>query len=286
MARFVYITDTHYGANPVIYQQQQAYPEMLEELIALLDSWIVRDGEIDFVLHGGDLVDSASRDNVRAARKLLQLSVPVYLCLGNHDLTDPDALAIWLAEAPELFPNRNPNYSLETEDCLVHVVPNQWCETPYYWQLEQKPHFTPDQVDALREKLTISPNAVHVLCTHSPVLGVPGEQTGFDGTYHDPDEAFTRRVSEIVSQHQHVRCVLGGHSHINTCVERGSTHFVTGSAFVETPFEFKLFEIGPGSVRMCTLSLALQVSFKAEYNYDKTYVQGRSRDRKFETLPL
>jgi len=46
---------------------------------------------IDFILHGGDMIDSTTEDHIVAATNAFDLAVPVYLCLGNHDLTTPDA---------------------------------------------------------------------------------------------------------------------------------------------------------------------------------------------------
>ena len=57
-------------------------------MLECLDKWIQSHPGIDFVLHGGDMVDLATVENIRAARDLFSLSVPVYLCLGNHDMTD------------------------------------------------------------------------------------------------------------------------------------------------------------------------------------------------------
>ena len=110
--RFVYIADSHVGAGDVGYRQQPRYADRLPELAALLDAWIRQAGDIDFVLHGGDLIDVTSVDNIRAARELFRLSVPVYLCLGNHDLTEENALDLWLAEAPAFFPDDAPVFTV------------------------------------------------------------------------------------------------------------------------------------------------------------------------------
>ena len=44
-------------------------------------------GPVDFVLHGGDMIDSTREEHIDRAAEMFRLSVPVYLCLGNHDLT-------------------------------------------------------------------------------------------------------------------------------------------------------------------------------------------------------
>jgi len=88
---------------------------------------------IDFVLHGGDMIDSATDENILAAAELFDLPVPVYLCLGNHDLTVPDALALWVKLAPGFFKDGKPDCTIMTNDCVIHVAPNHWDEIPFFW---------------------------------------------------------------------------------------------------------------------------------------------------------
>lgn len=292
MTRFVFIADTHFGADPMGFQQQKGYPCELGQIVAMLDEWIRKDGGIDFVLHGGDMIDNATEANIRKAGKLFRFSVPVYLCMGNHDLTDPYALKMWVSLAPEFFPDGKANFSVQSGDCVVHVVSNQWCDTPYYWDLqcEQKPYFLSDQREGLEKALAKHPKAVHIFSTHSPVLGVPPQQTGFDEPYHVPTGDFSETVLGLVQRHPQIRCVLSAHSHINMHVEERGVHFVTVSGLVEAPFEFKVIEVESGTIRMSTANLVSQVGFKTEYDYDKTWVQGCPKDRAFEdhygqTLP-
>ena len=56
------------------------------------------------------------------------------------------------------------------------------------------------------------------------------------------------------------------------------------SALVETPFEFKLIEAGPGHLRLTTHGLLPAAQFGPEYDFNRTYVQGREPDRQFEEL--
>ena len=60
MTKFVYIADSHVGAGETGYHQQPRYADRLPELIVLLDAWIQQNSDIDFVLHGGDMVDAVS----------------------------------------------------------------------------------------------------------------------------------------------------------------------------------------------------------------------------------
>ncbi len=193
MTRFIYITDTHIGANGEGYHQQPQYAGNLPRMLECLDQWIQSHPGIDFVLHGGDMVDLATEENIRAARVLFSLSVPVYLCLGNHDMTDARALDIWLREAPDFFPGGGVNYTLDFAGAQIHVLPNHWDDTPNYWDgAHLRPHFREEQVSYLRDKAAVVD--CQILCTHSEVAAVPSAQTGFEKPYHTPLPAFVDAV--------------------------------------------------------------------------------------------
>ena len=283
MARFVYIADTHLGADPAMFWQQPSYPGRLPELLGLLDDWIRGDGAIDFILHGGDLVDAPTDENLLAAADLFRLSVPVYLTLGNHDLSEPDALARWLSVAPDFFPADCPEFAIHAPGCSVHVRTTHWGRTPYHWDTEMDARFAPGQLDGLDEAVGCAPESVHLFATHSPAVAIPVEQTGAGEFDHNPGEPFTNAMLGATVRHPQVRCLLGAHNHVNVCVPRGSVHCVTVSAFTETPFEFKVIKAVPGELRMSTVSLLEQVSFEAEYEAGRAFVQGRECDRWFDT---
>ena len=48
---------------------------------------------------------------------------------------------------------------------------------------------------------------------------------------------------------------------------------------METPFEFKLIEVDESNFKISTHNLISQVKFKASYDFDKVFVQGRLIDR-------
>lgn len=287
MARFIFLTDTHLGAtNDVGYTQQPRRADQLPALLALLERWILRDaatrqhgGSIAFVLHGGDMVDDATPEFVREAAATFRLSVPVYLALGNHDLTRRDAAAVWLTEARRFFPDGGFVTTLRGEGWMLHVIPTQWCDTAYFWEQAQRPHFLPEHLAGLERALAAHPDSVHLLCTHGEALAVPPDQSGLHAPYHPPLASYTETVTDLLRRYPQLRGVLGGHNHINTHGVVGQAHVVTGSAFVETPFEFKVIEVNGGGWSMRTVALLPEVAFHAAYDWDRTFVQGRARDR-------
>ncbi|HWL53476.1 MAG TPA: metallophosphoesterase [Chthoniobacteraceae bacterium] len=286
MTRFVYLSDTHLGTASPGYQMQPACAGQLGEIFGALEQWIREDGAIDFVLHGGDLLDNGRRDTIAASVETFRLPVPTFLCLGNHDLTEKESLENWLSLRPDLFPQGRPEFTVETADLAVHVVPNHWNGLHHHWPGEiNEPCFFPDQMEALDRRCRAAKGRVQIVATHTPIFGLPPAQTGLAEPLHEPEAAWVAPLREVVHAHPGVRCVLGGHSHLNMCLERERVHYITASALVETPFEFKLFEIGPGSLTMQTIPLADRLPFAPAYRAERAYVQGRECDRAL-SLPL
>lgn len=280
MTRFIFLADTHLGANPMGYTQQPGYPERIGELIPALES-LVRDvGGVDVILHGGDMVDTASARAISDAAALFPAALPVRLCLGNHDLSCDGALDLWMRHGARFFPGGEPDYTIAAPGCAVHVLTTHWSATPFLWKDTLDEHFLHGQLDWLDEQVRRCGNDVQMLVTHSPARGVPPDQTGLAEPLHPPTPAFQGTIDAILRRHPQIRCVLGAHTHMNMNAVSGSIHRVTVSSFVETPFECKLFEVEQGKVSMTTVSLAGRLSFKAEYDAAKHYVQGREQDRK------
>ncbi len=280
MTRFLLIADTHWGAGTGGFKVQPKYDEKLPEILTALKSWMAENDPIDFILHGGDMVHHPTHTGIQQAIDLFQFDIPVHLCIGNHDLTIPDCLQDWLSLAPNFFGNNSPNYTVEAKDCIIHVIPNQYCDTPYFWERISEAYFLETQIRYLETQLSARPESPHIILTHSPVLGIPVDRTGFDKPYHVPAEQFTECVTQIAEKFN-IPCVLGAHSHVNMNEVQNGVHYITVSSFVETPFEFKLFEIDQSTLKMTTLNLLDRINFDAVYNFDQTFAQGRLCDRTF-----
>lgn len=281
MTRFIYLTDTHIGANPVGYHQQPAYPEQVNQLLNILEKEI-KTNPIDFVIHGGDLVDSCTQENIRQASDLFSLSVPVYLCLGNHDLDTENALGTWLKNAPSLFQNNQPSFEIINENCMVHIAPNHWeAGLEFYWKGDQDPYLSDHQMGRIEEKIIKFPDYIHILVTHSPVFGMKTEQSGLPGVIHEAPYPFRKQMKYLVNRHSNLKLVLSGHSHMNTITSLDHCQFVTGSAFVETPFEYKIIDVTSTHLSVSThrINMDQLVGFQPLYNEEKSFVQGREMDR-------
>ena len=68
-----------------------------------LKTYLHGQGDIDFMLHGGDMINTLSEAEIIAAVTAFDWDIPVHLCLGNHDLDAPTAVERWLALAPRFL---------------------------------------------------------------------------------------------------------------------------------------------------------------------------------------
>ncbi|MDD2480254.1 MAG: metallophosphoesterase [Victivallaceae bacterium] len=278
--KFLYIADTHVGGSDSVgYMQQKRYLKYFEEVIAVFVEWIKQRGDIDFVIHGGDMVENSSTENIAKAVQLFeQLPCPIYLALGNHDLTEDDSINKWLATAPAFFRDQSVDFSFIQENMKFDLLSCHWGEQDYYWNNSepQIPYLNKKQIG-----LTAGDgNNYQVLVTHSPIFGLPPEQTGLGKCLHPPTGNFGSVIHSLALK-QGISLVLGAHTHMNMHVCKDGIHYVTVSAFSETPFEFKFFELIGKSISMQTVSLIDLLGIKGTYDFNKTYTQGRACDRSF-----
>ncbi|MCM3041297.1 metallophosphoesterase [Paenibacillus motobuensis] len=279
MTKFAFLSDTHIGANPIGFHQQPAYPEKMEELIAEIKA-LAREGEIDFVLHGGDMIDRCELETIQESGRLFQMDVPVYLSLGNHDVDRIDAEEIWLQHAPQFFNGFSPQYTIRHENCVIHVIPNQWeIGSTYYWEQAQNPYFTKYQLNKLKIELDQHTEYVHLLAIHNPIFGISSEQTGMDHVIHDVPAEFRETVLNLMHEYPHIKGVLSGHNHVNTLKRTSEGFFVSNSAFIETPFAYKLIEITDKQINITSKTVDTSSSFSPKYNSNRAYVYGREQDR-------
>lgn len=278
MTKFIYITDTHLGGSAKTYKQQTAYREILDELLLLLNEKINEIGNIDFIINGGDVIDQYEESLLTKTKQSFSMSKPVYFCLGNHDLTEPEAAENWFKKAPEFFKDNSLHFELETKDCMLHILPNHWCKKEYFWKKEQEPYFSLKQLERLTEKLKNNPMP-HIIITHANILGISREQTGFEEEYHAQKESFIKTFSELLKSYPQIKCIICAHNHINSINILENVPVVSAASFTESPFEFKLFEIDKNTLSIKTFNLSADLRLKTDYDFNKTFVQGRNKDR-------
>lgn len=280
MVRFLFMTDTHLGSNGKGFQQQPAYPDLIGELLDGIREVLKEEAGIDFILHGGDMVDSCTESNIEQARESFRFEVPLYLSVGNHDLDQPDAKELWLGGAPEFFAHGSLDYTVDMGECVLHVMPNQWEPGQlYYWKEAQVPFFTDVQMHDLEAAIGESPDRIHILSVHNPVFGIMPQQTGLDKPIHEVDGDFRRFVLDLMHKYPQLKCVLSGHNHIHSLNWANGGIALSSSSLIETPFEYKIVTVDGSSIRVETHRVPIRDGGRFEYNEKRGYVQGRPQDR-------
>jgi 3',5'-cyclic-AMP phosphodiesterase len=261
--RFIYLADTHIGGSDNTgYTQQTRYLRYFSEIMACLKNYIKTSGDIDFVMHGGDIIEQTTPETITAAAEFFgQLPCPTYLALGNHDLTDDNSVELWLKYAPQFFPTGNPDFRLTRDGVQLDVLLCNWGVVPALWKPEeaQVPWLSAAQFQQL--DTLDSDCSTQLIVTHSPMYGIPPEQHG--GTYalHAPVGDFCEKMGKHL---QSTALVLGAHTHMNMALKQAGCYFATVAAFSEMPFELKIVEVTHDKLSMKTVNLSSMVSFRGE----------------------
>jgi 3',5'-cyclic-AMP phosphodiesterase len=279
--KFIYLADTHVGGSDNEgYRKQPRYLKYFQEIIECLKNYINDTGDIDFIIHGGDMVDKTTPGTIKASGDFFnQLPCPTYLVLGNHDLTELESISMWLKYAPQFFPEGKVDFRLIKDGVQLDALQCNWCEIPAYWSAgkTQTPWFTSEQFEQISE---ITPSChTQIIAFHSPMYGLPTEQHGGTQPSHAPAGDFSKKLSPALVN---ASLVLGAHNHMNMAIFNNNCHYVTTPGFSEMPFEFKVIEATRQKLSMQTVNLNTVVPFHGEYDFDSTYVQGRSCDRTIE----
>ena len=279
--KFIYLADSHIGGSDSAgYCQQERSLRYARDIFDELRHWLHEHPEVDFMIHGGDMADSGTGANILQAKEFFAaLPCPCFLALGNHDLTETDSLQKWLQIVPEFFPEQQTDYSFLQGDVRFDILTVHWGKQEFFWDPSeaQIPWFSDQQFNQLQKGLC---GKRRILITHAPPCGLPEAQTGLQNPLHPPAGNFETILQQLAEEYS-LDLILGAHNHMNLATRRDPAWLVTSSAFSETPFEFKLFEINDKKLCMETISLVNQLPFRSSYDHQKSYVQGRPCDRKF-----
>jgi 3',5'-cyclic AMP phosphodiesterase CpdA len=283
-----HITDTHWGAPDDAWGRHPTRPDLLPELFARLDERM-REAKADLLVHGGDLVHSATQEEqAAAAAQLDRLSVPTLLALGNHDLVDSGAYPSWSREFQRFLPGGRGDYLVGCEGADVVVLANQWTgpgEQPaFFWDHDTRndPVLTEQQLNWLDSRLQGSDRPV-VVVLHAALFGAEPERTGLEQVEDEAPEDYRDSILRVLDRHKNVRLVLTGHRHFTAAWDRGHYRVLATAAFCEPPFHYRVIELDPDrqEVRVDTRSAADPEEVNALMDPSAAWTTGAESDRTF-----
>ncbi|NLU76505.1 phosphodiesterase [Streptomyces sp. HNM0575] len=191
---FAHISDTHLGQD-----RADGGARALERTERVLRALDALPGELDAVVHTGDVTDHGTPEEYAQAAKLLGASRHTVLhCPGNHDARGPYRAALLDGDPDDSAPvNR------------LHVLPGAtfaMCDSSIPGRGDgYLDDATLDWLDAALAGAHRDRPAF--VCFHHPPLRLHGQ-------YVDPIRQFgEERLAAVVERHPHVAALLCGHSH-------------------------------------------------------------------------
>lgn len=285
--RFAYLTDTHIGCDAGGYQLQPRYLGRETALFQGLGRWL-KEKRVTFVVHGGDLTDHGLPHEMRRAGELCSLlGVPVYLCLGNHDLAQADSMRHWSEVSL-------PNVAIAHHCFAVDVGAARLIMTSHHWHSQvdhqwitdapQTPRLDADQQEALRALLAESARPA-IAVTHAPLNEVPAAQRGTPVPFHPPHEPYLDTWRRLGTEHRNLRLVLCGHNHAHSRHDHGTFVSCTTAAFGEAPAQLRLITVRPDAIQAQTVALAQELGWAVALEPQWSWCVGAPGDHAF-SLPM
>ena len=231
---FVHITDTHISVNreDTEYKALGSSSALLKDAIEQINSI----KGLDFVLFGGDMVDSPQTPNLREYYTLLtKLKYPTLNAFGNHDLTydgpDRDQLL-------KLVKKCNPNYTFDETyyafspktDYRIIVLDSVINDRD-----TTNGELTPEQLEFLDKELSQNEDKIVVIAMHHPSV------EPFVAKEHSLLNA--SEFNEILLKYKNPIIVLSGHYHAAKIRRMGNLVFVSSPALATYPMAFRHIKI-------------------------------------------
>jgi hypothetical protein len=274
--RFAFITDTHIGCDADGWHMQPRYLGRDDGMYDGLAQWL-RDRDVAFVVHGGDVVDQGTQPQIdRACQLFSRLRVPVYACLGNHDLAQADSIDRWRA-CDVLMPGGRDCYAVDAGAATIVLATHHWHpDHDYRWIHDgpQQPRVDARQRRAIGELMRDAARPV-IAVTHAPLNDVPGSQRNDDEPYHPPHAPYLESWRSLAAEHANLKLVLAGHNHAHSDHDHGSLITTTTPAFNEPPAQVRLITITPRAIDVRTVSLAAAMGLPADLDPACAWTAGR-----------
>ena len=194
--RFAFITDPQIGMNsPSGLRGPGSDKERLDFAVAYINA-----NDVDFVVFGGDQIDSADSENTDAQLDALEeslsgLAVPYYGVIGNHEQGDPSKSWKYVERG---LPVR---FSLVHKDTFLVGINSSWLRGGFGEKYMQ------DEWDYLEAEFSRAPaDTKHrFVIMHWPLLNYhPREEVTY---WNMPNR---EKLIDLFRQHR-VSCILSGH---------------------------------------------------------------------------
>ena len=210
------IGDLHYRALPAWHD---IHTQRLNALFADVQALWQEEGEPDFCVSPGDIVDTCAIENYTLAKSSLEKNlshIPFYPSIGNHEYYDPTRTTkpAQMIDTYRQAWGKPLRYSWQTGDtlCIMLDYPNPYTlEDPDYIYLSQ------ETLLFLENTLREYPDNLVTIFSHCPLYNTVLERNANRHDYHSLEHFFSlensQEVRDILSHHRNVGLFFSGHTH-------------------------------------------------------------------------
>lgn len=175
--RILYFTDTHIRGNNPKNRKDDFVKTLEDKLLEIVQ--IIRDNNIDYVIHGGDLFD---RPDIsvsvvsRFAKILREIKVPFYIVSGNHDIFGHNPLTVGRTMLGLLNDLEFINIIKDKEKIILTKddIKLQLTGQPYIYDIDSAVNKESYIVKEIEDGVNYSIHVVHGMLLDKPfVKGIP-----------------------------------------------------------------------------------------------------------------
>jgi len=265
---FVHITDTHclqtdkraedpparaffhIGGYKIHWKDSVNSFPILESTVKYINQKI----KPDFLIHTGDLSEGGRLSDLKKAKELLdKLDCPYYAVMGDHDVGGCSYLEFdrFNCNYVKVFGKRCRSFNWKDWHIIIlGVYPDR------------------EELDWLKEELTRNSERPVILATHR--LIVADRFTCWLGKKYSGCSMVMPKAKEVLDtlkSYKNVKMVLSGHCHSNFRWNKHGIAFISTSALLEVPHQFKLFRVYRNRIEISLFSAR-----RAKDVFDKNWV--------------
>ena len=229
---FIHITDTHItDRTSTSYKALGSSKELLTDAVEQINKMV----GLDFVMFGGDMVDSATDENFYNFYSILsKLKYPSLNAFGNHeyygDMTKEQVLDVVRGYNPNyIFDETYYAFSPKTDYRIIVLDANAKDSKTAMGELPQ------EQLDFLdKEPFENQDKVVVITMHHAPVEPFIAKEHSI---------ANAKEITDILVKYKNPIIILSGHYHATKIRRIGNLVFVSTPAMVTYPMGFRHIKI-------------------------------------------
>ena len=249
---FALFADTHLGEGRPEWMNVKMDGPAIAELEASLKR--LRAEGVSFAFIAGDMTDGGRPSQVASLAQAIQRAgLPVYGCIGNHEVFTPGSRTNLTATLPDLFPAGKTQYVLDRPPLRFVVLDGTWWRDRSGNALEVYDRSNavrvaakPCEVDWLKKALAADTRTPTLALWHYPFYSSRGETSC--GYQLGQPIIWDAEVLALLEAAPNVVATLNGHMHYNTVDIRRGIACLQNAAFAEWPNLYRVLRVYPDRI--------------------------------------